>query len=661
MAWLPVRAGQDHLLQFARRPPIDALAELIWNALDAEADLVDVRIETSSFAEGDTELLHVTEITITDNGHGITPAIANQAFASLGDSWKKTLNGRTINDKRALHGSLGRGRFYAYSLGQRARWSSVSQVGDQFQRVEISGDQARVDGFTVADPVPATEPTGTRLTITVEQGRSLGALLRDDIPIQLAARLAPHLLGNADIIVRVDSQRVDPGPLIEGDPVDIRLDEVDPRHLGEREVPVITIVDWTEEVRTAPGVLLSTQDGVSLIEIEKSAPPGTVRSTGYLRWSGWAELGADLLLTQMQHPEIVDAAIEQLTRHVAERTSEVTATIVATLKEEGSYPYPDVISDPLEETERQMFDLVAVTARAPLKAVNRRQRAMSVQLLQIALQERPESLDEILSQALALSPAERDELADFLRYSSLAAIVGAASEVARRLDLLSTLRHLVYSPDVSDEMREVDQLHPLIRDNVWIFGEEWKLSASELGLTNVLRAAVGDDVALEVDLSRQAGKVQLPDGKRGRVDLLLQRGLIDPDKQFHRLVVELKRPSLHLGDAELTQVKRYARALANNAAAGPTRWKFWIVGSDIKPEVEDELKPQDRAWGHVINAANYDVMATTWGRLIDDAELRFSFYREQLRYNVAQDETVERVRRRHNELLPPEPPPMEGD
>ena len=105
--------------------------------------------------------------------------------------------------------------------------------------------------------------------------------------------------------------------------------------------------------------------------------------------------------------------------------------------------------------------------------------------------------------------------------SPLGATAGAAAEVARRLDLLSTLRHLVYSPDVADEMREVDQLHPLIRDNIWIFGEEWKLSGTEMGLTSVLRAAVSDDVALEADLVRVGDKIFLPDGKRGRVDLLL--------------------------------------------------------------------------------------------------------------------------------------------
>ncbi len=46
----------------------------------------------------------------------------------------------------------------------------------------------------------------------------------------------------------------------------------------------------------------------------------------------------------------------------------------------------------------------------------------------------------------------------------------------------------------------------------------------------------------------------------------------------------------------------------------------------------------------------------TWGRLLDQAERRFTFYREQLAYSASQEEAVKRVRRRHEELLPPERP-----
>jgi hypothetical protein len=654
MAWMQVHAGQDHLSQFTNRKPVDALVEMIWNGLDAEADLVTVDFETASIVPGDRELLHIAGITVEDNGHGISAEVADRAFPSLGDSWKKSLNGRTLNGKRALHGSRGRGRFFAYSLGHRVQWSSVCQEPDgSFHRTVISGDQAKIDGYTIGEPAPARGPTGTVVTITVEQGRMLTALLREDLPVRLAARLAAHLLANRDLIIRVDGLRVDPAPLIEGEPIDIVMDDVPTEELGDCEVPVLTIVDWSSEMKEAPGIVLCNEAGVSLIEVENSAPPSTVKSTAYLKWSGFAKSGADLLLAQMRHSVIIDIAREHLERHVRERVGVLSATIVARLKEEGSYPYPEETPDPITDAERQMFDLIAVTARSALTATSRQQRAMTAQLLHVALQERPESLETILAHAFRLTESEQEQLADMLRFSSLGAIVGAAAEVTRRLDLISTLRYVIYSPDASAEMREVDQLHPLVKDHVWLFGESWTLSRSEVSLTNVLRAAVGGDVALEADLLRQGDQVLLPEGKRGRVDLLLQRSLLGPRDDKQRLVVELKRPSVHLGDKELAQVKRYARALTAHPGAGPSKWTFWLVGSDYKSEIEGDLTQADRPWGHVIKLPEYDIWVTTWGRLLDEADRRLNFYREQLKYEVSQDDAVRRVRARHEQLLPP--------
>ncbi len=654
MGWMPIRAGQDHLRQFARKGAIDALVELIWNGLDAEADLIEVTIETASLAGGDTRMLYVTNVTVADHGHGMSLQIAERAFPSLGDSWKKTLNGRTVNGKRPLHGSAGRGRFYAYSLGDQARWTSVARVGAAFETIEIIGDVSQIDGFTLSQSQQSPGPTGTVVEIRSDQQRHLHALLREDVALQVAMRLAPHLLGNKDLTVLINGNKVDPEPLIDGDPFDVQLDTLAPEDLDGREYPALTVVDWKDEIRQAPGIVLCNEQGVSLIELADSALPGPSPSTAYLKWSGWAESAADLTLTQFKHPAILDAARRIFAQHVAKRTEVLTATIVTQLRNEGSYPYPDETPDPLRDTERQMFDLVAVTARSTFRTQSRQQRKMSAQLLQVVLQDRPDDLARILTEALQLTAEEREQLADMLSISSLGAIVRAAAEVTRRLDLLSALRTFVYSPDVSAELREVDQLHPLVKDNVWIFGEEWRLSGTEMGLTAVLRATVPETVALEPELVSGPTGIRLPDGRRGRVDLLLNRVVHETNERTSRLVIELKRPSVDLGFEQLAQVEGYAQALATHPGVGPSRWAFWLVGSAHKPEIEGSLSQQGREWGHVIQHETYDVRLTTWGRLIDAAEHRLNFYREQLRYDIGQDQAVERVRRRHAELqLPP--------
>ena len=76
-----VEAQPDHLESLARAKPINALAELIWNALDADADLVRIGVV-------DNELGTPLEIEITDNGIGIALTDAERAFGYLGGSWK---------------------------------------------------------------------------------------------------------------------------------------------------------------------------------------------------------------------------------------------------------------------------------------------------------------------------------------------------------------------------------------------------------------------------------------------------------------------------------------------------------------------------------------------------------------------------------------------
>ena len=179
-----------------------------------------------------------------------------------------------------------------------------------------------------------------------------------------------------------------------------------------------------------------------------------------------------------------------------------------------------------------------------------------------------------------------------------------------------------------------------------------RLSASEVDLTNVLREVARDDLAIEADLVRQGKQVLLPEGKRGRVDPLLQRTLIGPSNQQSQPMVELKRPSIKLGDQELTQVKRYARALTEHPGVGQSQWSFRLGGADIKDELTGDSTQKDSGRGHVIPAEKYHLRVATWSNLPDQAACRLQFYKEQLTYNASRDESIERVRQLHEELLP---------
>ena len=654
MSWQRVQAGSDILTQFTRKKAVDAVAELVWNSLDAEADEVDILVETDSLSGSDETPAHVVAVSVRDNGHGITPNIANSTFTVFGDSWKKGLNGRTLNDKRPLHGQEGRGRFFAYSIGHQVKWTSVSDpfgMGNRVQ-IDIAGDATRIEGFDISAELDTSDPTGTIVQISVEQDRPLAALLHDDVEKDLAAIFAPHLLYNPDIAVRINGTSVDPRPLIVGTPIEITFDLDAPEDFDQFNRPVLTLIDWSDEMRSAPGVVLCTADGASLLELEKTAPIGNVRSTAYIKWGGWATSGAELLMVRAQHPEIINWAIDTLKDHVTLRSAEIQVSIIQELKESNSYPYQEDITDPIELAEREVFDLVAVTARSVLRGNNRRQVSMTTKLFKVALQERPDELDSILEQALNLTQEEREDLAQLLLHSPLSAIIGAASEVTKRMELLDGLRYFNYDPDMSNNFREVDQLHPLIKDNTWLFGETWQLAASEKSLRTILRSVFDDDVVLEDDL--EAFLAEEYEGDRRRVDLVLQRTHHGPGNVNHRLVVELKRPSIRLGVEEAQQITGYANRLTSSGGLGPSKWTFILIGSEIGSELKPQLNQPGRDLGEFMRGDGFSVYVKTWGELIDECEERYRFYRDQLKSSATLDDSISQLRERYGHLLPDE-------
>jgi len=57
MARHGIKAGKTHLETFARQTAVDALSELIWNGLDAEADSIDIRMERGSLGDDAAEFV----------------------------------------------------------------------------------------------------------------------------------------------------------------------------------------------------------------------------------------------------------------------------------------------------------------------------------------------------------------------------------------------------------------------------------------------------------------------------------------------------------------------------------------------------------------------------------------------------------------------------
>src|SRR5262249_10068606 len=129
-----VRAGRDTILsEVERASMVDILAELIWNALDAEAMNVETTVGFGALGAPE-------EIVVRDDGHGMPHDQVPDLFLTHRESWKRT--GRfPPNINRPMHGQLGRGRFLAYGIADRVEWRSVSADGETFSETVIHGNR----------------------------------------------------------------------------------------------------------------------------------------------------------------------------------------------------------------------------------------------------------------------------------------------------------------------------------------------------------------------------------------------------------------------------------------------------------------------------------------------------------------------------------------
>src|SRR5712692_7817596 len=94
-----VQAQEDFVEKLAAARPAQALAELTWNGLDAEATKVSIEVDRGT--------LGLKSIRVRDNGHGIAPEEAADLFTHLGGSWKRGAR-QSKHGKRVLHGEEGK-------------------------------------------------------------------------------------------------------------------------------------------------------------------------------------------------------------------------------------------------------------------------------------------------------------------------------------------------------------------------------------------------------------------------------------------------------------------------------------------------------------------------------------------------------------------------
>ena len=638
-----IEVQDDHVEKVSQtRKPILALSELIWNALDADAERVDVTVEHD-------DLGGIRAVEVGDNGHGIPHGQAEALFGKLGGSWKRARR-YTKEKNRLLHGQEGKGRLRSFSLGRVVDWTVRYEADDGLREYTISiiKDQPRRGRISPEAAAQSADHRGTIVRITEILG-NFRSLSREEAPEQIAVLFALYLRQYPSVQIYYNGERVDPRSV--EDRSEIKpLPDIESAD-GKTYPCELEIVEW--KIKTERRLFLCNAHGFPLDETAPGIQAPGFQFTAYLKSEYFAELMAANALDLAGMDTAVEAAINAakaaMRDHFRSRAEEQARGLVEQWKQEKIYPYENEPATEVERKERQVFDITALNVATYLPKFQDSEpkaKQLQLRLLRHAIETGPEEALRFLTEVLDLPPERRQDLAALLDRTTLSEIISAAKLITDRLEFLQGLQELIFSADFHKLTKERTQLHRILAPNAWIFGEQYHIAVDDQNLTAVLRKhkeLLGEEIVIDDPVRRE-------DGSEGVVDLMFSRCIAQPGvTDREHLVVELKRPSVPIGPKEADQIESYANAVASDPRFRDTKtkWVFWAISTDITDTIRRRASQRDRAKGILYQSDDAPIITIwvkTWAEIVEDAQARMRYFQERLGYTPDRDASLEHLR-----------------
>lgn len=642
MARQKVQVSRDHVQRLVRTSPQKAVEELIWNALDAGGDRVEVAMRINGLGV-------VQGLEVSDQGLGIRPNDLKRAFGQIGNSIKIE---RKVNpDNRAYHGREGKGRFKALSLCPVVIWKTTFSDNDTFKSYTITVTREDPEYYEATELCEATyRHTGTSVILDgVDKGHH--ALSRADFRDKLAETFAAYLSSYPGVQLVWDGRPIQISELIgRQETLDVfSADDV----LGPAK---LIVLEWKFKP-DGKRLHICDEQGFSYHDIPAGVQGRGIEYTAYVQtpkaaeWADSARFITENLDGDVKR--LVETAKVRLREYVRARLAEESDSIVQQWKDDDIYPYEDEPNNLLGKAEREVFDIIAVQINEHHPSFERadsKNKKLTLALVRQALESNPTSLTKILRNIVALPKEEQEAFAELLERAPLARLIRAGKIVADRLDVIQAFEHILFDEDWKKKLLERTQLHRLLVHELWLFGDEYALGVDDSGLKALLHKHIElldrNEIAEDVDVKQITGGDGIPDL------MLYRRRKVDRDRYEH-LVIELKRPSLKLGQTEVSQIERFAFTVAADARFDTTKcqWEFILMGNELDAFAMTKASSDTLPEGCIHQGNGVRIWIRKWAEVLNSARSRYNFFREKLEFEASEVKGLDTLRVRYPHLF----------
>lgn len=638
---------KDHIESLTRASGGNAISELIWNSLDADATLINIEYVRNG-------LNSIDEITLSDNGSGIDYTKAKDVFSRLGGSEKKAKS--TSPGGRPYHGKEGKGRYKSLALGDLITFTSRYRNSIGINEFSITLDRNNLTHSEMSDVRTLTNKdaeTGFTVNIQNTNKENCGQAIDRGSRKDLEQKFASYWINYPNFSIFFNNTKLEFDSLI--------------KNTSENEIRVldgsltysfiIKIIEWNFDIKKK--TYLCNIKGVPFKELNLGIR-STIPISVFIQSAYIEKLHRENRIDLENFDDVLQGVYAESKKnareYVRQRLHQYSGQYINDLKSKGIYPYKDKAENVVEESKRQVFDIVALQIHEYLPdfdGQNDNSKKFTLLLIKEALEKDSDALQRILTDVIELPKDKREELVEILQDTSLSNIIDAMTEIKNRLHLINGLEQIIYDKGVNHNIKERKHLHKIVVKETWLFGDNYTYGVDDVTLKNVLKSYLKDSLQRDdfeevIDSCDNAQLQTIPD-----VCLWQQFSMGSAGKE--NLIIELKKPSVDAGFAEKTQIESYASKVASDPRfpKEKTRWKFILITKNAKLEIEPFLNQKNRRFGHISEGDNFDVYILPWGHILSEARNRHEFIKEKLNLNLQDNEQgLDYLRKKYKEYLP---------
>lgn len=626
---------EKHLERIKSFKPVNALKEMIWNAFDADAKNITIKVKRDYYNALKEPV--ISEIIVADDGIGLALDVSDLAFRNFGYSSKSNGNKKSPSGRR-MHGSKGEGRYSLFSIGSDIRWFSVYSSEGINKSIVITFDPAnRGKIIDVSDAKITNDRNGMTITIGAITPEAEHVFeKRENVIAELLKEFATCLLAYKDIKIVYDNTTLNIDDAIS-------LQKVYSSQVQGKIVNVLA-VEWKSS--SVPTIYYCDESGIPLEEGQKKSKYNLSIYVSAKAISDLKEncslIDGDMIPDEIKEIKtFADECIDDFEMLIITRDENA---LIDSLKDDDVYPFTGEPLDLIDKHNRSVFDSVVIELNKKVGSIRKspkKEQKLMNNLLAETIKNSPSSLKTIINKVLDLTKEEQDKFAKILDQIQLSQIIKTIESVVDRIKFLDMMNDMIYT-DIGKGIKERTEFQKILLNQLWIFGEQYAYFVSDRNVRNVLAKFSNIFERDEIENGEIENGELIP-------DICLFGDRANNDSEYEHLVVEIKKPTKTLTLKEYTQITTYASTISSQPqfTNGGHRWTFLLVGRDIDKALKLSI---NQSLNGTSNAVNPVIKVSAWEDIIKKTKFQYEYFKKQLELNFSNDEINSAINSKLDEI-----------